>query len=215
MSKEKDYLDISEVEDIKNISAEDSGRIRDRDIKIKLTPLFCSLASLASVAVAVLTYIIRKDLMFSSQMLLATGLLIYVSCVDIKMHMAPNWIPIALLIVGIPSVVINCVKGNNIPWILINSFGGLFLGFILLFISSITSKGGIGMADVKVTAAAGFILGIESVFLGQLIGLTIAFIYAGIMLIRKKANKKTRIALLPFLSAGIIISAVLPPNLLF
>ncbi len=215
MSKEKDYLDISKVEDIKNISAEDSGRIRDRDIKIKLTPLFCSLASLASIAVAVLTYIIRKDLIFSFEILLATGLLIYASCVDIKMHMAPNWIPIALLIIGVPSVVINCVKGNNILWTLINSFGGLFLGFILLFVSSITSKGGIGMADVKVTAAVGFILGIESVFLGQLIGLTIALIYGVIMMIRKKADKKTRIALLPFLSAGLLISAVLPPNLLF
>ena len=71
------------------------------------------------------------------------------------------------------------------------------------------------MADVKVTAAVGFILGIESVFLGQLIGLTIALIYGVIMMIRKKADKKTRIALLPFLSAGLLISAVLPPNLLF
>lgn len=212
MSKNKEYLDIDHIEDVKNISAEDSIKVRDRDIKIKLTPLFCSVTSLISIAVAVGLYFIRHDIIFASQVLIMTWLLIYVSCVDIKLHMAPNWVPLVLFAIGIPWVVINCVQGNNIVWTLINAFGGMFIGFILLFVSSITSKGGIGAADIKISTALGFVLGIEAVFLGQLVGLLFALIYSLIMMGRKVLNKQSRIALLPFLSAGMICASFLPEN---
>lgn len=214
MTKEKEYLDISKIEDIKNLTPEESAKIRDRDIKIPLTPLFCILTVLASVVLSSGIFLLKRDMVYSVQAFCIIMLLIYVSAVDIKLHMAPNWIAGAIGILGIPSIVISLINSNYYD-LLFNRLTGIFGGFLLLFVAAIASKGGVGAADIKITAALGLFMGLEGIFTGQLIGLFFAAIVSVILLIVRKVDKKTRIPLLPFISAGVTAAMFLPNNILF
>ena len=210
----KEYLDISQIEDIKNLTPEESAKIRDRDIKIPLTPLFCILTVLSSIILASGIYMLRRDITYTIQSFFIIMLLIYVSAVDIKLHMAPNWIALAIAIIGIPSIIVSIINSDYND-LLFNRLFGVFGGFILLFITAIASKGGIGAADIKTTSALGLFLGIGGIFTGQLIGIFFAAIASVVLMVAKKADKKTRIPLLPFISAGVTVAMFLPDNLLF
>lgn len=210
----KEYLDISQIEDIKNLTPEESAKIRDRDIKIPLTPLFCILTVLSSIILASGIYVLRRDITYTIQSFFIIMLLIYVSAVDIKLHMAPNWIALAIAIIGIPSIIISIINSDYND-LLFNRLIGVFGGFILLFIAAIASKGGIGAADIKITSALGLFLGIGGIFTGQSIGIFFAAIASVVLMVSKKADKKTRIPLLPFISAGATVAMFLPDNLLF
>lgn len=210
----KEYLDISEIDDVKNISAEESALVRDRDIKIPITPLFCILTILTSVLISAGVYLIKNDIIFTAQTFLLVPLLIYVSAVDIKLHMAPNWISYIIFAIGIPNVVFDIVKSNysDLLW---NRVFGIFAGFILLFISAIVSKGGIGAADIKITTALGLSLGFSGIFTCLIVGILFAAIWGIVLMIRKKADKKTKLALLPYISAGAMVAMLLPNGIIF
>ena len=214
MRKNIDYINLSEIKDVKNLTPEESTRVRDCDIKIPLNPLFCVVTALISVVLASGIYLLRRDLMFTIQAALIISLLIYVSAVDIKLHMAPNWIAVALAIIGIPNIIVAAINSNYTD-LLFNRLLGVFAGFILLFIAALTSKGGIGAADIRITSALGIFMGLEGIFIGQLIGIFLAAIASIVLLILRKADRKSRIALLPYLSAGMVIAMFLPSNLLF
>lgn len=214
MANKKEHIDLSQVDDIKNLSPEESVKVRDRDIKISLTPLFCVVTSLITIILTAGIYLIKRDLMFTIQAALVIPLLIYVSAVDLKLHMAPNWISIALAIIGIPNIIVSAINSDYND-LLYNRFLGLIVGFLFLFVAGFISKGGIGAADIKITTAMGLFMGFEGIFTGQLIGIFFAAIVSIILLIIKKADKKTRIALLPYLSAGMVVAMFLPNNLLF
>lgn len=210
----KEYLDVSEIEDIKNISAEESALIRDRDIKIPITPLFCILTILASVLVSAGVYFIKKDVVFTVQTFLLVPLLVYVSAVDIKLHLAPNWITYVIFAIGIPNIIFDIINSNysDLLW---NRVLGIFAGFILLFIAAIASKGGIGAADIKITTALGLILGFSGIFTCLIVGILFAVIFGVVLIIKKKADKKTKLALLPYISAGAIVAMLLPSGIIF
>lgn len=214
MTKEKEYLDISEIDDIKNLTPEESAKIRDRDIKIPLTPLFCILTVLSSVILSAGIFFIKRDIMYSLQAFFIIMLLIYVSAVDIKLHMAPNWIAFAIGILGIPNIIFDIINSNYYD-LLFNRLLGVFAGFILLFIAAVASKGGVGAADIKITTALGLFMGLEGIFAGQLMGILFAVLPSIFLLITKKAGRKTRIPLLPFISAGVTVVMFAPTNMLF
>lgn len=156
----------------------------------------------------------KFGLVYSVQAFCIIMLLIYVSAVDIKLHMAPNWIAGAIGILGVPSIVVSLINSNYYD-LLFNRLTGIFGGFLLLFVAAIASKGGVGAADIKITAALGLFMGLEGIFTGQLIGLFFAAIVSVILLIVRKVDKKTRIPLLPFISAGVTAAMFLPNNILF
>lgn len=78
-----------------------------------------------------------------------------------------------------------------------------------LFIAALLKEGGMGGGDIKLTAAAGFVLGIPVGTAGLILGLSAALLYyLAITGIRKLKQLKTPAAralpLAPFLSAGFI-----------
>ena len=212
--KDKKFLDISKIDDIKDISEEESALVRDKDLMIKMSPAFCTLIMLVTIGMTLCTVLIKKDTILATQIALSVPLLMLASAIDIKTHMAPNWIFYSLLIFGIPGIV-GCFFPFNLQELLINKIGGFIGGFLLLLISSLVSKGGIGMADIKIMAAVGLIFGLNTVFIGQIIGFFIAVIVSVIKIAAKKATKESKIPLLPYLTAGIMIASFLPNNFLF
>lgn len=202
------------MDDLKNITAEESAKIKDKDIKIPLSPLFCILTVLSSTILSSAIYLIQRDIIFTFQAFITFILLVWVSAVDIKLHLAPNWVSLAFLILGVPNIVRLLIAGNFMD-MLVNYVGGMFVGFILLFISALMTKGGIGAGDIKIMTSLGLVVGLDSIFMGQMFGLLYAAIGSIVLLIFKKADKKTRIPLLPFLSAGVATAMFVPVSTLF
>ena len=81
---------------------------------------------------------------------------------------------------------------------------GVFVISIPLLLLASIVPGSIGGGDIKLMAAGGFLLGAGNLWQAFVIGILIAGIYVIILLITKKADRKTEIALGPFLCLGII-----------
>lgn len=88
---------------------------------------------------------------------------------------------------------------------LVQRMGGFLIISVPLFILALIVPGSIGGGDIKLMAAAGFLLGMYEIWRAFVIGILIAGAYAMCLLIMRRANKKTEIALGPFLCMGIII----------
>ena len=89
--------------------------------------------------------------------------------------------------------------------LLIQRVGGLFSVSTLLFVLTCLVPGSIGGGDIKLMAAGGFLLGSLGVWNAFVTGIMSAGSYVLIMLIMKRMNRKTEIALGPFLCAGMMI----------
>ena len=87
---------------------------------------------------------------------------------------------------------------------ILNRMSGLLIVSIPLFLLACIVPGSIGGGDIKLMAAGGFMLGKDWIVRAFVVGIMLAGIYIIVLLIRKKADRKTEIALGPFLCAGII-----------
>ena len=129
--------------------------------------------------------------------LLFSGLLVYAAVSDIKRREVDDWVSISILIVS-----------------LIGS-GGSFMGAVItalpFFIPALVKGGSIEGGDVKLMFACGAILGVWGGMAQTITGLFIAALFGLSILITKgkKAYKKTRIPLAPFLCAGGILSYII------
>lgn len=113
---------------------------------------------------------------------------------DIKGYMLSN----STLYYGYCIIALKLIAEKDIA----QTLTGAAAGFLILYITALLSKGGIGGGDIKIMAVFGAITGADCIMLAQLIGLFIAFIAA---MIARVAWKKREIWLVPFLSSGVII----------
>ena len=82
--------------------------------------------------------------------------------------------------------------------------GSIAVSVPLLILSGLLD-GGIGGGDIKLLAAAGLGLGVAAIWKAFVIGVFSSGIYVMVMLLRKKFDRKTEIALGPFLCLGLIL----------
>lgn len=87
---------------------------------------------------------------------------------------------------------------------LIQRLTGLAVVSVPLFLMAVMIPGSIGGGDIKLMAASGFLLGSAAVWRAFIIGVMTAGIYVLILLAKKKADRKSEIALGPFLCIGIL-----------
>ncbi len=136
---------------------------------------------------------------FSFISALCSILLLYGAWTDAREGYIPDKVSILIFILSL-----FCVLNEYGPGLLSRIKGALLCaGFLELI--RLVSKGGIGMGDVKLMAACGFLLGT----LSGMAALMIAYIAAGIfcfpILLFKKASLKTRIPMAPFFAAAVIL----------
>jgi leader peptidase (prepilin peptidase) / N-methyltransferase len=90
-------------------------------------------------------------------------------------------------------------------WIVDAAIGG-GIGFVLLFVIALISRGGMGWGDVKLAALIGFITGFPLVFLAMFIGVVVGGITAAILLALKLKGRKDAIPFGPFLSLAAMVT---------
>lgn len=75
-------------------------------------------------------------------------------------------------------------------------------GFILLLLSLVTRQG-IGFGDGVVVIIMGMLIGFERTVTSLMVGLIVATIFSGVLIMIKKVEKNHQIPFIPFLSIGV------------
>jgi len=128
--------------------------------------------------------------------------------IDIRLHRLPNPLTysaaLSLFAINLGFAVFTGDFGNFIPVLL----AGL-VPAAALFTIALISRGGMGLGDVKLAVVLGWAAGLSSilaVFATFVIAFGIGGVYAIVVLITKKANRKAAIPFGPFLLAGFWIA---------
>lgn len=124
-------------------------------------------------------------------------LLLAASVWDIRKRIVPDTLCVLVLFIGLPSLTLN-------------KLSGILLALPLL-IAALIKEGGMGGGDIKLTAAAGFVLGLSAGTVGLILGLSAVLGYdllcKGIRKLKKTempAAGERILPLAPFLSVGFI-----------
>lgn len=83
---------------------------------------------------------------------------------------------------------------------------GTVVGFVLVALIIVISKGGMGAGDMKLLAVLGLVLGTKKVLLTFFIAVCVGAIVGLILMYWYKNDKTTKIAFAPFLALGAVIS---------
>ncbi len=121
------------------------------------------------------------------------ALLFLMTVFDIRAHRIPNGLILLLVLCGLP-----------VPGILSAArLAGAFVVSLPLLMLAVAVPGSFGSGDVKLTAAAGWLLGVRLILDAFVFGMMSAGVFCLILLLTGKAKRNTKIPLAPFLCAGI------------
>lgn len=134
----------------------------------------------------------QGSLLFMLQTVLFVSLLMTASVFDVKKRIIPDTVCIGVVLTGLmcfePSRLLGCFSA-------------------LPFLIAALMNGNIGGGDVKLTAAAGVVLGIGGGIVAMIIGLTAMLLFYAAYAITQRLRKRERqraFPLAPFLSIGFI-----------
>lgn len=133
-------------------------------------------------------------------LLLVLAFLIGVSFIDVKKKKVPMWTLLILLVGGI----VHQIMDFQGFWLLLYD---CMPGIVLLMIARITSQQ-IGYGDGLLVLGIGMLLGIQKSILVIMFALMGSFIIASILLLCKKANRKTQIPFFPCVLAGYLMQII-------
>ncbi len=103
----------------------------------------------------------------------------------------------------------------SLPWPeAVNGIIGGAIGFVLLLIIALISRGGMGWGDVKMAALIGLVTGFPLVFVALFLGIVLGGLVAAILLLLKIKKRKEAIPFGPFLSLATIATLLWGSNLL-
>ncbi|HEY5557786.1 prepilin peptidase [Acetobacterium sp.] len=130
------------------------------------------------------------------------GVLLFVAYYDYQTKTIPRFVHFVLLITGL--------IGINLSWLINQAIPGmLFLPFPVMAVYFYQKQKdpikNIGIGDIKLIAACGFVVGINKGVLGLFVGLALALLWCLI----KRMNQSTSFPFAPFLCCGFIVSYLL------
>jgi len=126
--------------------------------------------------------------------------LVFSAVFDLKYMILPDFSSIILIIISFLILLIN--KENIFLFILI----ALISSGFLLILNLITKGKGMGMGDVKLAIFMGLFLGYPKIILAFYVAFIVGAIVGLILMIFKKAKKKSQISFGPFLILGILVA---------
>lgn len=132
--------------------------------------------------------------------------LILDACIDFKTMELPDRLAAAIFFIGL-------IRFAAMPSDRLSLLIGAVIISLPLFLTALIT-GGFGGGDIKLCASAGFFLGFPAVMLGTIIGFIIGSAYAVLLIIRRKAGRKTLFPFGPFLCFGFFIAALYTDSIL-
>ena len=170
-----------------------------RGCGVKVSPIYC-VTEIATAALFVLSYIKFGFTAELAVALLFVSLLVIINVSDIAYMLIPN----KILLFFLPLLVIARIVSPLDPWW--DSVLGAFVGFGVLLLIAVVSKGGMGGGDIKLFFLIGLVLGtvntLLTLFLASLIGMIV-----GIIILKVKGQgRKTPIPFGPSIALGALIA---------
>lgn len=86
---------------------------------------------------------------------------------------------------------------------------GLFFTALPLFIAALMKEGSVGGADIKLMAAAGFLLGVQTGITALIVGMFLAVVCTVVYRRIKRLDINKSFPLVPYLTVGIITNIIL------
>ena len=127
-------------------------------------------------------------------------LLVFSTVFDLKYMVLPDFSTVILIIIAFLGVVFD--ESNIIPYLL----SALIASGFLLILNIFTKGNGMGMGDVKLAVFMGLFLGYPKIIVAFYVAFIVGAIFGLILMIFKKANKKSQIPFGPFMVLGIFVA---------
>ncbi|RSL32266.1 prepilin peptidase [Salibacterium salarium] len=141
--------------------------------------------------------------------LLLISLLVIIIVSDISTMLIPDKI---LIVFTMPILLIRMTTAPLDPWW--NAWAGAALGFVLLLVLAIISKGGMGGGDIKLFALLGLFFGWQGLLLTFFLAVFLGAVIGGVGLLVGKVQRGVPMPFGPFIAAGSIITLFSGDNLL-
>jgi prepilin signal peptidase PulO-like enzyme (type II secretory pathway) len=148
--------------------------------------------------------LMTADLISSLEFMAVYLVLISLSVVDGKIRKIPNELLLALLLIRMGAFILQKDLTGFLPALV-----GMFFGYFLFLVPAQFGIS-IGWGDIKLAAVAGFFLGILGLFQAVMIMAAVMGIYGLVLIITRRGNLKTKVAMGPPLSLGLLVSMILP-----
>ena len=100
------------------------------------------------------------------------------------------------------------------PGFVVSSLLGGAIGFGLMMLPYLISRGGMGAGDVKLAALIGLVSGFPLVLVALLVGIIAGGLVAAILLVSRLARRKDPIPFGPFLATGAMVSVIWGENII-
>lgn len=132
---------------------------------------------------------------------LLSSLLVVIAVIDWRTYEIPNGLNLSIFVLGLVQLVFDLSNWSDyvIGMVVVSGF------FLLLWL--VTRGAGIGMGDVKLMGAAGLLLGWQRILLAMIVGSLAGSIIH--MIRMRRSGEGSKLAFGPYLSAGILLSALL------
>ena len=130
--------------------------------------------------------------------------------IDLFTKKIPSFLPVLFLIVGTIMLAVEFIyMRESFPVLLAGSLIGLVGGFLVLLLLSFITKGGLGMGDVKLVGAMGYLSGIAASFYSFFFATVLCLIVTLALLISKRKKLKDELPFGPFLYLGYVLAIIL------
>jgi len=189
------------------------GKCRECKTKISMQYPMVEMFTGFLIALIYLKLGLSYDVIFLSAIVVV---LLTIAAIDYKTMIIPNGTVIALIVIGVLYTVARIIFPQefvlSITWL--EALIGFFAASLPLFLVAVLSKGGMGGGDIKLMAAAGLFLGWKGVLVAMIVGSLIGAIVSLTLIAMKKKKRKDLIPFGPFLCLGILIAAVIGPDII-
>mgnify|MGYP003365249805 CR=1 FL=1 len=128
--------------------------------------------------------------------------LVATAFIDYDRSIIPNGIVLYVLAVGVLAVFFT--EGTGI----IDRVVGFFAASVPLLVACLVTKGGLGLGDVKLMAAGGFLLGWKLILLSLGLGSVVGAVVGVTLVLRRRKSMRSAIPFGPFLALGMCFSAL-------
>ena len=180
-------------------------------VKPTLRRLVFLIVMLLSLCVISLELIFPSNSLIENAKLLVLLAILFVAAnVDARYRIIPNALVLTGLVLRIVFWLIELFSSPTAFWgIMKNDLLACLLVVAFFIVGVLLVKGGIGMGDIKLMLVMCLFQGFYGVVSSLFCSLFVAFVYAIIVLLFKKKNKKDSVAFAPAILLGTIISVFL------
>lgn len=199
------------TEQVSNNQAQDTAiNLFIKPTTRRLVFLIVMVLSLCAISISLEIIFVSNTLLDNAKLLALLAILFVAANVDARHRIIPNVLVLTGLVLRIIFWLIELFTSPATFWgIMKNDLIACLLVVAFFVVGVLLVKGGIGMGDIKLMLVMCLFQGFYGVVSSLFCSLFVAFIYAIIVLLFKKKNKKDSVAFAPAILLGTVLSVFL------